>query len=159
MWSPRSGDAAGYGAWGWEARDPKPRLRRPGVTEQGYPSLLRGRAITAGNDVWSTDSTSIRMQHGFRYLVAVLDWYSRYVLAWELSNTLDTGFCLEALAGALRHGQPRIFNTDQGVQFTRAAATGRLEQAGIQSSWEGRGRALDTIVLERLWRSVHWEEV
>jgi putative transposase len=144
---------------GLEALYPKPRLSLPGVTEQRYPYLLRGRAITQVNDVWSTDITYIRMQHGFLYLVAVLDWYSRYVLAWELSNTLDTGFCPEALEGALRQGQPTIFNTDQGVQFTSAAYTGRLEQAGIQISWDGRGRALDNIFVERLWRSVKWEEV
>jgi putative transposase len=92
--------------------------------------------------VWSTDITYVRLQHGFLYLVAVLDWYSRYVLAWELSNTLDTGFCLAALETALAHGRPEIFNTDQGVQFTSVAYTSRLEAAGIQISWDGRGRAL-----------------
>ncbi len=147
---------------GLEALYPKPRLSVPGVPGDGakrYPYLLRGRAITAANEVWSTDITSIRMQHGFLYLVAVLDWYSRYVLAWELSNTLDTGFCLAALEGALQQGQPAIFNTDQGVQFTSAAYTSRLEAAGIQISWDGRGRALDNVFVERLWRSVKWEEV
>lgn len=147
---------------GLEALYPKPRLSLPGTSgaiEHRYPYLLRGRSIAAVNDVWSTDITYIRMQHGFLYLVAVLDWYSRYVLAWELSNTLDTRFCLEALEGALRQGQPAIFNTDQGVQFTSAAYTGRLEQAGVQISWDGRGRALDNIFVERLWRSVKWEEV
>lgn len=144
---------------GLEALYPKPRLSMPGAQEKRYPYLLRGRAITAANDVWSTDITYIRMPHGFLYLVAVLDWYSRYVLAWELSNTLDTGFCLAALEGALQRGQPTIFNTDQGVQFTSAAYTGRLEQAGIQISWDGRGRALDNVFVERLWRSVKWEEV
>jgi putative transposase len=144
---------------GLETLYPRPRLSRPGATEKRYPYLLRGRSITEINAVWSTDITYIRLQHGFLYLVAVLDWYSRYVLAWELSNTLDTRFCLSALEGALRHGQPRIFNTDQGVQFTSAAYTERLEQAGIQISWDGRGRALDNIFVERLWRSVKWEEV
>jgi putative transposase len=144
---------------GLEALYPKPRLSRPGGEERRYPYLLRGRAITAVNDVWSTDITYVRMQHGFVYLVAVLDWYSRYVLAWELSNTLDTHFCLAALEVALQHGQPRIFNTDQGAQFTSAVYTGRLEQAGIQISWDGRGRALDNVFVERLWRSVKWEEV
>ena len=144
---------------GLEALYPKPRLSLPGDQERRYPYLLRGRAITAANDVWSTDITYIRMQHGFLYLVAVLDWYSRYVLAWELSNTLDTGFCLAALERALRQGQPQIFNTDQGAQFTSAVYTGRLEQAGIQISWDGRGRALDNVFVERLWRSVKWEEV
>ncbi len=146
---------------GLEALYPKPRLSVPGAGAEPkrYPYLLRGRAIAAVNDVWSTDITYIRMQHGFLYLVAVLDWYSRYVLAWELSNTLDTGFCLTALEGALRQGQPRIFNTDQGVQFTSQSYTGRLEQAGIQISWDGRGRAVDNVFVERLWRSVKWEEV
>ncbi len=100
---------------GLEALYPKPRLSVPGEGEKRYPYLLRGRAITAVNDVWSTDITYIRLQHGFLYLVAVLDWYSRYVLAWELSNTLDTGFCLAALDTALAHSRPEIFNTDQGV--------------------------------------------
>jgi putative transposase len=144
---------------GLEALYPKPRLSVPGVEAKRYPYLLRGRAITAAHEVWSTDITYIRMQHGFLYLVAVLDWYSRYVLAWELSNTLDTGFCLAALEAALRQGQPAIFNTDQGVQFTSAAYIRRLEAAGIQISWDGRGRALDTVFVERLWRSVKWEEV
>jgi putative transposase len=144
---------------GLEALYPTPRLSIPGADEQRYPYLLRGRAIAAVDDVWSTDITYIRLQRGFLYLVAVLDWYSRYVLAWELSNTLDTGFCLEALEGALRQGQPRIFNTDQGAQFTSAAYTSRLEAAGIQISWDGRGRALDNVFVERLWRTVKWEEV
>ena len=144
---------------GLEALYPKPRLSVPGAEQRRYPYLLRGRTITAANEVWSTDITYIRLQHGFLYLVAVLDWYSRYVLAWELSNTLDSGFCLAALEAALAQGQPRIFNTDQGVQFTSAAFTGRLEAAGIQISWDGRGRALDNIFVERLWRSVKWEEV
>ena len=144
---------------GLEALYPKPRLSVPGATEKRYPSLRRGRALTAANDVWSTDITSIRRQHGFRYLVAVLDWYSRFVLAWELSNTLDTGCCLAALETALAHSQPAIFHTDQGVQFTSQAYTSRLERAGIQISWDGRGRALDNVFVERLWRSVKWEEV
>jgi putative transposase len=144
---------------GLEALYPKPRLSAPGNGAKRYPYLLRGRAITAANEVWSTDITYIRMQQGFLYLVAVLDWYSRYVLAWELSNTLDTGFCLTALEAALAHGRPEIFNTDQGVQFTSAAYTSRLEAAGIQISWDGRGRALDNVFVERLWRSVKCEEV
>jgi putative transposase len=147
---------------GLEALYPKPRLSLPGMpgaTEKRDPYLLRGRTIAEVNAVWSTDITYIRLHGGFLYLVAVLDWHSRYVLAWELSNTLDTSFCLAALEGALQQGQPQIFNTDQGVQFTSAAYTGRLEQAGIQISWDGRGRALDNIFVERLWRSVKWEEV
>jgi putative transposase len=149
---------------GVEARYPKPRLSVPGAAEKRHPYLLRGRAITAANDVWSSDITYIRLRRGFLYLVAVLDWYSvavldwysRYVLAWELSHTLDAGCCLAALEAALRQGQPAIFNADQGVQFTRAAYTSRLEAAGIQSSWDGRGRALDNVFVERLWRSVKW---
>jgi putative transposase len=144
---------------GLETLYPKPRTSIPVPGERRYPYLLRGRAIGQKNDVWSTDITYIRMQQGFLYLVAVLDWYSRYVLSWQLSNTLDTGFCLEALDAALRVGQPQIFNTDQGGQFTSIAYTSRLEQAGIQISWDGRGRALDNAFVERLWRSVKWEEV
>ena len=119
---------------------------------------MRERPIRRVNDVWSTDITYVRMQQGVLYLVAVLDWYSRYVLSWELSNTLDTASCLEALESALRLGQPQIFTTDQGSQFTSAAYTTRLEQAGIQISWDGRGRALDNAFVERLWRSVKWQE-
>jgi putative transposase len=144
---------------GLEALYPKPRTSIPVPGERRYPYLLRGRPIRQKDDVWSTDITYIRMQQGFLYLVAVLDWYSRYVLSWQLSNTLDTGFCLEALDAALRWGQPQIFNTDQGGQFTSVAYTNRLEQAGIQISWDGRGRALDNAFVERLWRSVKWEEV
>ena len=144
---------------GLEALYPKPHLSKPGTGAQHYPYLLRGRSITEVNDVWSTDITYIRLRQGFLYLVAVLDWYSRYVLAWELSNTLDTSFCLQALEAALRQGQPRIVNTDQGIQFTSHLYTRRLEQAGIQISWDGRGRALDNVFVERLWRSVKWEEV
>lgn len=144
---------------GLEALYPKPRLSVPGEGEKRYPYLLRGVTIARANHVWSTDITYIRLRHGFLYLVAVLDWYSRCVLAWELSNTLDTSFCLAALEGALQQGQPQIFNTDQGVQFTSQAYTSRLEQAGIQISWDGRGRALDNVFVERLWRSVKWEEV
>jgi len=144
---------------GLEALYPQPRLSLPAAGERRSPSLFRGRPLGQVNDVWSTDITYVRMHQGFLYLVAVLDWYSRYVLSWELSNTLDAGFCLEALEAALRLGQPRIFNTDQGGQFTSLAYTSRLEQAGIQISWDGRGRALDNAFVERLWRSVKWEEV
>jgi putative transposase len=126
---------------GLEAIYPKPRLSVAGSPAKRYPYLLRGLTIGGANHVWSTDITYIRLHAGFLYLVAVLDWYSRYVLSWELSNTLDTGFCLLALEGALRQGQPQIFNTDQGVQFTSQLYTSRLEQAGIQISWDGRGRA------------------
>jgi putative transposase len=144
---------------GLEALYPKPRLSVPGAAEKRYPYLLRDLTVAHRDHVWSTDITYVRLQHGFLYLVAVLDWYSRYVLAWELSNTLDTGFCLAALETALTRSRPEIFNTDQGVQFTSAAYTSRLERAGIQISWDGRGRALDNVFVERLWRSVKWEEI
>src|SRR6266699_5756614 len=125
-----------------------------------YPSLLRGVAITEPNHVWASDITYIPMAHGFLYLVAIIDWASRAVLAWRLSNTMDTGFCIAALDEALaRHGTPKIFNTDQGAQFTSAAFTGRLEAAGIVISMDGRGRFMDNIFIERLWRSIKYEEV
>ena len=112
------------------------------------------------NQVWSTDITYIRLEHGFAYLVAVIDWYSRRVLAWRLSNTLEAGFCVDCLEDALRtHGTPEIFNTDQGSQFTSEAFTGVLLDAGIAISMDGRGRALDNIFVERLWRSVKYEDV
>lgn len=144
---------------GLEAIYPKPRLSVPGETVTRYPYLLRGLPIAHRDHVWSTDITYIRLQRGFLYLVAILDWYSRYVLAWQVSNTLDTAFCLDALDHALRQTTPEIFNTDQGVQFTSAAFTHRLEAAGARISWDGRGRALDNIFVERLWRSVKYEEV
>jgi putative transposase len=146
---------------GLEAIYPKPRLSQPGpgVVAQRYPYLLRDLPIVRPNQVWSSDITYVRMRRGFLYLVAILDWYSRYVLAWELSNTLDTTFCLTALESALRVGQPDIFNIDQGAQFTSYMFTSRLEIAGIHVSWDGRGRALDNVFVERLWRSVKWEEV
>src|SRR5262249_41951117 len=111
------------------------------------------------NRVWSTDIAFVRMRRGYLYLVAILDWYSRYVLSWELSNTLDGAFCLSALEEALTQAQPEIFNTDQGAQFTSQAFTSRLEVAGIRISWDGRGRALDNVFVERLWRSVKYEEI
>jgi putative transposase len=148
---------------GLEAVYAKPRLSLPatGVAAPSvrYPYLLRQLPIARVNQVWSTDITYVRMPRGFLYLVAVLDWHSRYVLAWEVSNTLDTAFCLAALDRALGRGTPEIFNSDQGVQFTSAAFTGRLADAGIRISWDGRGRALDNIFVERLWRSVKYEEV
>lgn len=144
---------------GLEAIYPRPRLSMPGERERRYPYLLRHLAIEHVNQVWSTDITYIRLRQGFLYLVAILDWYSRYVLAWEVSNTLDTAFCLAALDQALAQATPTIFNSDQGVQFTSQAYTSRLETAGIQISWDGRGRALDNVFVERLWRSVKYEEV
>lgn len=125
-----------------------------------YPYLLRGVSVTRPNQVWSTDVTYIRLEHGFAYLVAVIDWYSRKVLSWRLSNTLETGFCLEALTEALtEYGTPEIFNTDQGCQFTSEEFTGALKAHDIRISMDGKGRALDNIFVERLWRSVKYEEV
>jgi len=115
--------------------------------------------ITQPNQVWSTDITYIKLAKGFLYLVAVMDWYSRYVISWELSNTLDIAFCLEALKEALKLGKPTIWNNDQGSQFTSPQFVSILEKSGINISWDGRGRALDNIFIERLWRSLKYEEV
>ena len=144
---------------GLEAIVARRHLSTPASGHRIYPYLLRGVPIERVDHVWSTDITYIRLRRGFAYLVAVLDWYSRYVLAWELAPTLDTEFCVTALEAALRQGRPEIFNTDQGAQFTSAAFTGRLEAAGVRISMDGRGRALDNVFVERLWRSVKYEEV
>jgi putative transposase len=144
---------------GLEAIVARRRLSTPASGHRIYPYLLRGVPIERVDHVWSTDITYIRLRRGFAYLVAVLDWYSRYVLAWELAPTLDTEFCVTALEAALRQGRPEIFNSDQGAQFTSAAFTGRLEAAGVRISMDGRGRALDNVFVERLWRSVKYEEV
>lgn len=144
---------------GLEAIYPKPRLSMGGPEHRRFPYLLRGVPICRVNQVWSTDITYIRLQQGFVYLVAILDWYSRYVLAWELSNTLDAGFCVETLKRALRRGHPEIFNTDQGTQFTCEDFLRVLEEAGVRISMDGRGRVFDNIFVERLWRSVKYEEV
>jgi putative transposase len=144
---------------GLEAIYPKPNLSRPQDNVRKYPYLLREAEITAPNQVWSTDITYIPLPQGYVYLVAVIDWYSRYVLSWELSNTMDMTFCLSALEKALAQNTPKIFNSDQGSQFTSTAFTGRLEKEGILVSQDGRGRALDNIFVERLWRSVKYEEV
>ena len=144
---------------GLEAIYPKRRTTWPGGGHKIYPYLLRNVEILRPDQVWSTDITYLPLRHGFLYLVAVLDWFSRYVLAWRLSNTLDGRFCLEALEEALGRGKPEIFNSDQGAQFTAAAFTGRLESAGVAISMDGRGRALDNVFVERLWRSVKYEEV
>jgi putative transposase len=138
---------------------PGPRTTIPHPGHRVYPYLLRGMTITRVNHVWSTDITYIRVRGGFVYLTAVLDWASRYVLSWELSNTLEGAFCLSALDRALRVATPQIFNTDQGSQYTSTDFTGRLLEAGVQISMDGRGRALDNIFVERLWRSVKYEEV
>ena len=144
---------------GLETIYPKPRMSEPHPTHRVYPYLLRGVPITRVNHVWSTDITYIRLQSGFIYLVAVMDWFSRYVLSWAVSITMDVGFCLEALDRALEVAQPEIFNSDQGAQFTSLDFTGRLASAGIQISMDGRGRALDNVFVERLWRTVKYEEV
>lgn len=146
-------------AMGLEAIYPKPRSSQTAPGHRVYPYLLRGLAITRANQVWSTDITYIRLQQGFVYLVAVMDWFSRYVLSWMLSVTLDGQFCREALEQALRQGHPEIFNTDQGAQFTSSDFTGLLAREGIQISMDGRGRALDNVFVERLWRTVKYEEV
>jgi putative transposase len=139
---------------------PGPNTSRPHPQHKVYPYLLRGVDVIRPNQVWSTDITYIRLAHGFMYLVAVMDWYSRKVLSWRLSNTLDSGFCVECLEQALQtYGTPEIFNTDQGCQFTSEAFTGVLLKKSIAISMDGRGRALDNIFVERLWRSVKHEEV
>src|ERR671933_1567836 len=144
---------------GLETIYPKPRLSDPHPAHRVYPYLLRGVPITRVNQVWSTDITYIRLQGGFIYLVAVMDWFSRYVLSWAVSITMDVGFCLEALDQALGVARPEIFNTDQGAQFTSNDFTGRLAAAGVLMSMDGRGRALDNVFVERLWRTVKDEEV
>jgi len=144
---------------GIEAIYPKRRTTRPCPGHKIYPYLLRGVEITRPDQVWSTDITYVPLRHGFLYLVAVMDWYSRYVLAWRLSNTLDGRFCQEALEEALSMGRPEIFNSDQGSQFTAEAFTSRLVSRGIAISMDGRGRALDNVFIERLWRTVKYEDV
>jgi putative transposase len=144
---------------GIEAVSPKRRTTRSAAGHKIYPYLLRNVQITRPDQVWSTDITYVPVRHGFLYLVAVMDWFSRYVLAWRLSNTLEGSFCVEALEEALSDGRPEIFNSDQGSQFTAAAFTSRLEACGIAISMDGRGRALDNAFIERLWRTVKYEEV
>lgn len=144
---------------GLQAIYPGPNLSKRNQQHKIYPYLLNDVNIKHINQVWSTDITYIRLQHGFAYLVAIIDWYSRYVLSWRLSNSLDVSFCLEALEEALLYGKPEIFNTDQGSQFTSQDFTGALIQANINISMDGRGRALDNIFVERLWRSVKYEDI
>ena len=144
---------------GLEAIYPKPRLSQADASHRIYPYLLRGLVIDRPNQVWSADITYIPMARGFLYLAAVIDWFSRYVLSWRLSNSLDTAFCLEALDAALARGKPEIFNTDQGCQFTSEVFTARLQAAEIAISMDSRGRALDNIFVERLWRSLKYEHV
>lgn len=144
---------------GIEAIYPKRKLSIPAEVYKKYPYLLRDLIIERPDQVWCADITYIKMRHGFLYLVAVMDWYSRYVLTWELSNSLDRQFCLDAIDKALAISQPEIFNSDQGVQFTSTDFTGRLEAVGVRISMDGRGRVFDNIMIERLWRSVKQEEV
>jgi putative transposase len=144
---------------GLEAIYPKPKLSVRGEGHKVYPYLLRNVAIERANQVWSTDITYIPLPNGFMYLTAVIDWHSRYVLSWRLSNTLDVEFCIEALEEALGHGCPEVFNSDQGVQFTSTSFTSRLEAAGAKVSMDGKGRCLDNVFVERLWRTVKYEEV
>jgi len=144
---------------GLRAVGPKPRTSQPVREHKIYPYLLRGVKIAHPDQVWSADITYLPMRTGFMYLVAVIDWYSRYVLSWEISNTLDGDFCLTALERALQHGQPEIFNTDQGAQFTAQAFTARLAKAEIKISMDGKGRVFDNIFIERLWRTVKYEQI
>ena len=144
---------------GLQAIYPKRRTSMAAKGHKVYPYLLRDLAITYPNQVWSADITYIRMLRGFMYLVAIIDWYSRYVVSWRLSNTLEGSFCRDALDLALTQGKPEIFNTDQGSQFTALAFTSRLKDAGVLISMDGRGRALDNVFVERLWRTVKYEHV
>ena len=144
---------------GLEAIYPKPRLTQRNWQHRVYPYLLRDLMVVRPDQVWSSDITYVPMPTGFMYLTVVLDWYSRNVLSWRVSNTLDGTFCLDALEEALSRRRPEIFNTDQGVQYTSLAFTGRLERAGVAISMDGRGRALDNVFVERLWRSVKHENI
>lgn len=144
---------------GLEAIYPKPKLSQPGEGHKIYPYLLKGVEVTRVNQVWSTDITYIRMAEGFVYLVAVMDWFSRFVLSWALSVTMELGFCVEALNRAFRWGRPEIFNSDQGSQFTTEKFTEEVKSHGAVVSMDGRGRCFDNIFIERLWRSLKYEEV
>lgn len=148
------------GILGLAGMAPGPNTSRRHPQHKVYPYLLRGLEVSKPNQVWSTDVTYIRLARGFVYLVAIIDWYSRKVLAWQVSNTLDSSFCVECLETAIQaYGEPDIFNTDQGCQFTATAFTDVLNLHGIKISMDGRGRALDNIFVERLWRSVKYEDV
>jgi len=145
---------------GLEALAPKRSFSRPAPNHVKYPYLLKGLSVTRANQVWATDITYIPLAAGFAYLVAIIDWFSRAVLSWRLSNTLDTAFCIEALEEALeRWGAPEIFNSDQGAQFTSADFTNVLKAFGVQISMDGKGRCLDNVFVERLWRSLKYEDV
>ena len=144
---------------GLEAVYPKPWLSQSSKEHQKYPYLLRGLIIDRPDQVWATDLTYIRLEQGFIYLIAIMDWFSRYVISWEISTTMEKEFCLKALHQALEQAIPQIFNSDQGVQFTSMEFVGSLESAGIRVSMDGRGRVFDNIFVERLWRTVKYEEV
>jgi len=145
---------------GLTALYPRKRTSQPGKGHKIYPYLLRDLAVERPNQVWATDITYIPMAKGFMYLMAIMDWHSRRVLSWRVSNTLDTAFCVEALEEALeRFGTPEIFNTDQGCQFTAEAFTGVLKRHGVAISMDGKGRWVDNVFVERLWRSVKYEDV
>lgn len=144
---------------GIEAIYQKPNLSKSNPNHQIYPYLLRGICIERTNQVWSTDITYIRMRNGFLYLTVVIDWYSRYVIAWKLSNSLDGRFCREVLQEALKVGKPEIFNTDQGVQYTSLEFIGILQAAKVRISMDGKGRALDNVWVERLWRTIKYEDI
>lgn len=139
---------------------PCPNTSKPNVAHKVHPYLLKGLVVTRANQVWCTDITYIRLDGGFVYLVAIMDWYSRKVLSWEVSASMDDSFCVSALERALRlHPKPEIFNTDQGSQFTGKAFTGVLKEHGVRISMDGKGRCMDNIFIERLWRSVKYEEI
>ena len=144
---------------GLEAIYRRPNTSKPAPGHRVYPYLLKGVDVNRVDQVWASDITYIPMAQGFLYLVAIMDWYSRQVLAWKLSNTMDTDFCVTALEAALGKGRPEVFNTDQGAQFTSDAFTQTLRERGIRVSMDGKGRYLDNIFVERLWRSIKYEEV
>jgi len=147
-------------AMGLAGMAPGPNTSRAHPRHKVYPYLLRGVPVTRPNQVWSTDITYIRLARGFAYLVAIIDWYSRKVLSWRISNSMDASFCVDCLEDALRqHGKPELFNSDQGSQFTSTAFTDVLKRKGVAISMDGRGRALDNIFVERLWRTVKYEDV
>jgi putative transposase len=148
-----------YEILGLEAVYPKPRTSLLGQQSKKYPYLLRGMSIDRRDQVWSADITYIRLTTGFVYLVAIVDWRSRYILAWRVSTTMELEFCLDALDEALKAGKCEIFNTDQGVQFTAEQFTERLIRDGVKISWDSRGRALDNVFIERVWRSLKYEKI
>lgn len=142
-----------------EAIYPKPKLSRGNPEHRKYPYLLRGLQVNRPNQVWASDITYVPLTGGYVYLVAIIDWHSRYVIAWRISNSLETSFCVEALEEALQHGRPEIFNTDQGVQFTSRQFQERLQHHSVQISMDGKGQCLDNVFIERLWRTVKYEHL